>query len=183
MLEILRGFAPWILYFIFSDPEKARWGALLALIALVVLGWRGLVSKKILDWVTLVFFLGLSAALAFWGGESIARYAFAAAGATLSLTALGSVAVGAPFTLQYARESVPQEYQKSPVFVTINRILSSFWGAIFAAQTALSLLYLDKIGNATLMNEILPNILTLVAVLFTARFPNWYSSRNTSEDA
>lgn len=183
MPEILRGFAPWILYFIFSDPEKAQLGACLALIALVTLGWRGLVSKKILDWVTLLFFLGLSAALAFWGAESIARYAFVAAGATLSLTALGSVAVGAPFTLQYARESVPEEYQNSPVFRAINRILSSFWGVIFAAQTVLSLLYLDKIGNATLMNEILPNILTFIAVLFTARFPSWYSSRNASEDA
>lgn len=181
MLDIVRGFVPWILYFVFSDPEKARLGAGLALAALVLLNWRGLAGKKILDWVTLVFFLALVGALSLGNIELVAKYAFVAAGLTLSLTALGSVALGTPFTLQYARESVPEEHQDSPIFWTINKVISSFWGVIFLLQSIFALLYLDHIGSATLMNEILPNALTVVAVVFTARFPEWYTSRALKE--
>lgn len=182
MLDILRGFLPWILYFVFSDPDRALMGAGLALLALVLFGRRGLVEKKILDCVTLLFFIALLAALWFGDTATVAKYAFVAAGLTLSLTALGSVAIGLPFTLQYARESVPEEHQDSPIFWKINKIISSFWGAVFALQTVFSLLYLDNIGSATLMNEILPNALTIIAVTFTARFPDWYTSRAIGRD-
>ena len=41
--------------------------------------------------------------------------------AGLFAIALVSLAIGMPFTLQYARESVPQEFWSSPFFMTTNR--------------------------------------------------------------
>jgi hypothetical protein len=41
-----------------------------------------------------------------------------------------------PFTLQYARESVPQELWTSPIFMTTNRRITAIWAAAFAVMTA-----------------------------------------------
>lgn len=179
MFDILRGFVPWMLYFALSDPERASLGAGVALTAVLLLNWKGLRGKKILDWVTLLFFLGLLVALALGDPSRVARYAFAASGLTLSLTALGSVAFGSPFTLQYARESTPVEFHDSPVFLKVNQAISLAWGISFGLQSVLGGLYLEQIGSATLMNEILPNLLTVLAVVFTNRFPDWYVPRLT----
>lgn len=181
MWDILRGFAPWIIYFAFSDPERAQLGAIFAVVLTLVLGWPGLKRRKLLDWVTLLFFVALSFMLSLNSADIIARYAFVAAGLTLAATALGSVAVGRPFTLQYAQDTVPQEQQSSPIYFTINRGISTFWGISFLLQATLSALYLNEIGSATLMNEILPNTLTLATIIFTARFPNWYVARFTHQ--
>lgn len=180
MFEILKGFLPWILYFVFSDPEHAMLGALLALVVHLFLGLHGLRKRRILDWVTLLYFAALAVAFAVGDAEALGRYAFIMSGVTLSFTALGSVAAGIPFTLQYARESVPEEYQDSPLFFKVNRILSLVWGGAFVLQTLLSVLYLEHIGSASLMNEILPNAITLTTVFFTARFPEWYTTRELS---
>ena len=181
MFDIMQGFLPWILYFIFSDPERVLLGAGLGLGSVLLFRWKGLAGKMVLDWATLIYFLGLLVAIKMGGADAVARYGFVAAGVTHSLTTLGSVALGIPFTLQYARESVPPEHQNSPIFRRVNVILSSVWGGTFVFQTVLSWLYLEKIGSASLMNEILPNVLTVSAVLFTSRFPDWYVQRETKK--
>ncbi len=177
MIGILLGFLPWILYFVFSDPQHVLMGTLLALVSFVITGRRGLAQRKILDWVTLLFFLSLLLAIGLGEREAVARYGFLASGLALTLTAYGSLLFGVPFTLQYARDSVPVEHQSSPVFLRINQILTAVWGTSFLLQTAISLANLEKIGEASLMNELLPNALTALTVAFTSKFPDWYASR------
>jgi hypothetical protein len=48
---------------------------------------------------------------------------------------LVSLAIGAPFTLQYARERVPKEYWASPLFLATNPRITGVWGAAFAVMT------------------------------------------------
>lgn len=177
MFGILIGFLPWILYFMFSDPEHVLVGTGLALVTFVLTGWKGLAQRKILDWVTLLFFLLMLAAIGLGERQMVARYGFVASGAALTLTAFGSLLAGVPFTLQYARDSVPEEHQNSPIFLRINEILSAVWGTSFLLQTGLSVANLEKIGDASLMNEVLPNALTAFSIIFTSRFPDWYSRR------
>lgn len=179
MFGILTGFLPWILYYLFSDPQHVFKGTLLALAAFAFTGWRGLAQRKILDWVTLLFFLSMLLALWFGENEMVARYGFVASGVALTLTAWGSLLAGMPFTLQYARDAVPLEHQSSPVFLRINQILTAVWGTSFLLQLVLSVLNLEKIGSGSLINELLPNTLTALSILFTSRFPEWYADRAT----
>ena len=43
---------------------------------------------------------------------------------------LVSLAIGAPFTLQYARERVPKEYWASPLFLATNQRITGVWGGL-----------------------------------------------------
>ncbi len=52
--------------------------------------------------------------------------------AGLLLIALPSLAVGQPFTLQYARETSPPEILSTPRFAEPNRTITLVWAAAFA---------------------------------------------------
>jgi uncharacterized membrane protein len=56
--------------------------------------------------------------------------------AGLFAIALVSLLVGQPFTLQYARESVPKEFWTAPLFITTNQRITAAWAAAFAVMTA-----------------------------------------------
>lgn len=49
---------------------------------------------------------------------------------------LVSLAVGSPFTLQYAREQVPEEFWKTPQFLAANRLITAVWAGAFAVLVA-----------------------------------------------
>lgn len=50
--------------------------------------------------------------------------------------ALASIAVGTPFTLQYAREAVDADTMKLPGFLTANYIISAAWAAAIVLMAA-----------------------------------------------
>jgi hypothetical protein len=50
--------------------------------------------------------------------------------------AVVSLAIGRPFTLQYARERVPEPVWALPVFHTTNRLITTVWAAAFAVLVA-----------------------------------------------
>ena len=90
--------------------------------------------------------------------------------AGLLLIILVSMAIGKPFTLQYARERVPEERWKSPRFARINFVITSVWALAFACIVA-----------ADLMMIYLPNVpirvgivVTLAALYGAYRFTDWY---------
>jgi hypothetical protein len=50
--------------------------------------------------------------------------------------ALGSLALGRPFTMQIAREQVPPELWNTEVFLRVNRAITAVWAAAFAVLVA-----------------------------------------------
>ena len=49
---------------------------------------------------------------------------------------LVSLAISNPFTLQYAREQVPEEFWKTPQFLAANRLITAVWAGAFAVLVA-----------------------------------------------
>ena len=49
---------------------------------------------------------------------------------------LVSLAIGMPFTLQYAREQTPREFWATPQFKSANRLISLVWAAALAILVA-----------------------------------------------
>lgn len=81
-----------------------------------------------------------------------------------------SMAIGRPFTLQYAREQVPAEYQTRPEFLRTNYVITGAWALAFAVMVAaeLTLLYMPHIPHRL-------GFLTIVAALVGAvKFADWY---------
>jgi len=45
-----------------------------------------------------------------------------------------------PFTMQIAKENVPEEHWSSPTFITINYHITLAWAVVFALDVVLKLL-------------------------------------------
>lgn len=128
---------PWLVFTVVINRRGADAAAIAALAA-AALSLVFLVKDsqqtgvKIID-VTGVLTFGALAFVGFSGGQSvtdwIADYGRGTAALVLAVIMLGS-AITVPFTEQYARESVPREYWKSPVFRSVNRKISALWGAV-----------------------------------------------------
>lgn len=60
-----------------------------------------------------------------------------------------SIIAGRPFTLQYARESVPEAYWRTPGFIHTGYFISIVWGIIFLIALGASLFrpYLDQMAG------------------------------------
>jgi hypothetical protein len=164
-----------VIYFSFANfglPDIAAFAAF-AIVAYfsVVPAVRG-ARVKLLDWTTLGFFvLAVASVLA---GGSIAR-AFAAwsmvlVWALFAAVVWSSIAVGAPFTLQYARESSPREFWDTPQFIAVNRFLSLVWAGLFSANLAITLSLTGASGALKWAAIGVPLALVAGGFAFTARY-------------
>lgn len=132
VIRILLGFSPWLLFgalLPLAGLLPASLTALTASLALCVLDrLRG--SYKAPELVAAAFFaaLPLCAPLGWdWPVHNLGLAIHLA----LSAMAFGSIAIGSPFTLQYARDDWPREYWHLPQFVTVNRLMTAVWGVLF----------------------------------------------------
>jgi hypothetical protein len=152
-----------------------------ALIALVTAAVIAVVnsrssSLKVIDVAGVVTFAAMTA-IAFVGNDAVRRHVidYGRGGCALVLAAVmfGSL-LFVPFTEQYARESVPQQYWASPVFRAVNRKLTAVWGTAILVMAGGHILsgYLDAAGelhrrtNLTL-NWVLPVLLVIGALKVT----------------
>src|SRR4051794_1509329 len=117
------GFVPWIIFWVVCSPstwEFAAGGALLAAVILL-LPTRNQGSVKLLDIISVLFFGTLAIAGLFLDHDQLSwleDYAQAISSGLLAAVVLGSLAF-VPFTAQYAREQVPEEYWDRPAFVKV----------------------------------------------------------------
>lgn len=138
-MSILISLAPFAVFFVLMrliSPIAGLTGALLASLGLCLRMWRRGESMKILELGSLALF-GLLTAYALLAAPrwSVATVRLAVDGGLLAIV-LVSLAIGRPFTLQYARERVPEALWSSPVFLTTNRVITAVWAAAFAGLVA-----------------------------------------------
>jgi hypothetical protein len=129
---------PWIVFTVLASHATLKLGALIALATAVVIAIPGIRSghPKSLEVGAVVTFIGFvvvafvaDPATAHW----VARYARGIAALILAGIAFGSLFF-VPFTEQYAREQVPEQYWGSSRFKEINRRLTTLWGCVFIAM-------------------------------------------------
>jgi FtsH-binding integral membrane protein len=88
----------------------------------------------------------------------------------LLLIVLVTIAIRQPFTLQYAREQVPQEMWASPEFTRTNYVITAVWALAFMALVAADLLLVY-------VPELPPRfgiIVTILALVGAIKFTGWY---------
>ena len=76
---------------------------------------------------------------------------------------------GQPFTIQYAREQLPDNLRHDPNFIGVNYIITAAWAAAFAVMVAVDTAWVLVPGFS-------PTIVLIVscAAIFCAfRFPYW----------
>jgi hypothetical protein len=83
---------------------------------------------------------------------------------------LATMALGRPFTMQYAREQVAPELHASPQFVRVNYVITGAWALAFAVMVAaeLALVYLPSAPHR------LGVVVIVAAIVGAVKFTGWY---------
>lgn len=182
-MSILLSLSPFAMFFVLMRGHSPLAGLVGAFVVSLLLcarmWWRG-ESLKILEVGGLVMFGGLVAytlgAAPRW---SVATVRLAVDVGLLAI-ALTSLAIGRPFTLQYARERVPEAIWRLPVFFTTNRLITAVWASAFAVLAAADAAaeYLPAIP---LWIDVLASVAAFVAaVWFSRRYPDVVRRRYAS---
>jgi hypothetical protein len=130
---------PWIVFTVLASHATLKIGSLAALATAIVIAGLSVVRAgrpKLLEVGAVVTFIGFvvvaflaDASTAHW----VARYARGIAALILSAISFASL-LFTPFTEEYARDEVPEQYWSSPKFKEVNRKLTTMWACIFAAM-------------------------------------------------
>lgn len=132
-------FLPWIAVWLLTSNNSYREGLAVATLCSVgLIVWTYVEGRrpKLLDWATLVALSAITV-VAFvvdlsWLGTWLSVLLN---GALLAIMA-GSLVVGHPFTLGYAKEQAPPEVWDTPGFRHVNRMITLVWVAAMVAMTA-----------------------------------------------
>ncbi len=188
-LSLILGFLPLIAFNVLAGRvahNGIAWGALVALaIALINMAiTRPRWPPKIINLISAGLFLVLTL-IGFLGDRSIDGWLFDWASGLVTLT-LGLLLFATmpimPFTEQYARERVPQEYWGRPIFKKINRVLSLAWagGIAVIGLASMAVAALDERAGSTsdtslldlILNWVVPIGILVFMVRFTAIYPD-----------
>jgi hypothetical protein len=176
-MGIVLAFAPFIAFALVDRMVGTTEGLLAGAAASAVLLIRDWVtqgrSPKVLEIGTAILF-GMLAAYAVAGdpGWSIMGVRLRV-DLGLLLIVLISLLLRKPFTLQYARETVPAEFWNSREFVQTNYVITGVWALAFGVLVIadLILLYLPDVPPRVGI------IATIAALVAAIKFTAWYPDR------
>ncbi len=175
-MSIILSLAPFVVFFVLMRLGSPLVGLGGAFAVSIVLGirqwWRG-ETVKVLEVGSLILFgLLVLYTLVFRSEWTVATVRLAVDGGLFVIVAV-SLLINRPFTLQYARESVPQEFWSSPLFLATNRHITAAWAGAFAVMTAADAAahYVEAIP---LWIDVAATIAAFAAAVW---FTRWYPAR------
>jgi hypothetical protein len=161
---------PWILFTVIAQHGTLKLASIAALvlgIGIALPGIRAGRPKAIAIGAAVAFAAFTIAAFAIDTNTAhwLTRYARAIAAALLALIAYGSL-LFTPFTEQYAREQVPQQFWNSARFKAVNRRLTVLWGGVFASMVVSHIIAgtINRPGTNIVFNWVIPIFLVLSAM-------------------
>lgn len=177
-MGVLLAFAPFIVFAMLNRFTGPEWGLLAGTVTAAILILRAWVkpeqSPKVLEVGTLILFGGLALY------ERLGHPDWSIIGVRLRVDAglliivLVSMAIGRPFTLQYARERVAREFWNDPAFIRSNYVISGVWAVVFALLVIVefALIYVPSLPHSV-------GIIAIVGLLAGAvKFTSWYPRRS-----
>jgi hypothetical protein len=88
----------------------------------------------------------------------------------LALIVLISLVIRRPFTLQYAKEQVPEQFWSSPIFIRTNDLISAAWFGTFLISAACDAAAI-WLPSVPLMAEVGVSVAAFIAAVW---FSVWY---------
>ena len=176
-MGILLAFAPFIAFAVLDriiGPMEALAAGAAVSAALII---RDLIGPgrglKVLEAGTFVLFTGLTLYTLLSGAPWSVIGVRLCVDAGLLLVVLASMAVGRPFTLQYARDQVAPEFWNRPEFIRTNYVITGAWALAFAVMVLaeLALLYVPGMPQRAGM------IAIILALVGAVKFTGWYPDR------
>ncbi|HUO94574.1 MAG TPA: hypothetical protein VMU22_16730 [Rhizomicrobium sp.] len=178
-MGILLGFAPFIVFALLTglSVHLALWAALAASFVIGIRDFAQTRILRVLDMGSVALF-GLLALYTGFIEDSLSVQAVRlVVDGGLMTIALVSILIGNPFTLDYAREQVPEEFWRAPLFLRTNYVVAGVWVIAFGAMTAADAAATFSTHFPVAL-DIAASLATLaLAVVFTTRYPAYVQAR------
>ena len=178
-MGILLAFAPFIAFAVVDRLIGATQGLIAGAATSVVMllrDWMVLHRKpKILEIGTAILFGGL-ALYSILGGPTwsiVGVRLWVDAG--LLLIVLTTLIAGKPFSLQYAREHVPQSLWDTPEFIRSNYVITGVWAGAFLLLVLADLMLLYEPH----FPRMIAIVVIVLALMGAFKFTQWYPGRNS----
>jgi hypothetical protein len=174
-MSILLGFLPFIVFALLTSLSisLAIWVAFAISFALAIRDFASTKTIRLLDGGGMILFGALALVAGFVAPSLSMPASRFIIDVGLLLIALASMIMRNPFTLQYAREQVAQEFWGDPRFVRANYVVTAIWALAFAVMATA-----DAIATFTrgfpLPLDIAGGMGVLaIAIFITARHPQF----------
>jgi len=179
ILAILLSFAPWIVFGFISGQSLIRLetAMVIALAITVLLSYKQLKKGYVLTWGTLLFFILSFIAVALMKNIWVATHMGVLSYATLAAITWGSMIVGQPWTLQYAKEEVDRSLWKNKGFIHANQVITGAWGTIFLIDLAMNYYKLNHHVAQEWIIDATGWVLILIGMGFTVAYTDWSRKR------
>ncbi|WP_328354663.1 hypothetical protein OG976_24045 [Mycobacterium sp. NBC_00419] len=172
-VKLLLSFAPWIAFLVIARDTMVRVeiGLVTALVLSVVMAVLKL-HRGVIMWVGLAFFSAATVAVLFFHDMWTIRHLGVMANGALALGSWFTLAIGKPFTLEYARAHTDPAKWHDPLFIRVNVLLTAVWASVFTVNTALAW---------ALMKHLLPewacHTASYTTLIGAAAFTSWYPAQ------
>lgn len=137
-MSLMLGFAPFILFAVLMrlSVDLALWASLAVAFTIGIRAFLHTRVLKLLDAASTAVFGLLAIYKGFFAPALPGPAVRLIVDMSLLAIAVVSLIARQPFTLQYAREDVPQEFWFDPVFVRANYVIAAVWALALAIMAA-----------------------------------------------
>ena len=174
IILFLVSFIPWLLFLFISSGHSLsnlKWAVFICLCSCIIFNYRELRKFYILQWGTLVFFsflfITLNLLKVIWVAENMSILSSAFLAGIVWLT----IAIGKPFTLQYARANLPKERWNDINLIKGCLFVAKVWGFLFLFSVAVSIF---KIFYPNKFQPWIYTDITLVVIILGIGFTTAY---------
>lgn len=176
-MSILLAFAPFIVFAVVDrlvGPTEGLVAGALTSLAVLVRDWLSPGrTPKLLEIGTALLFGGMALYAVLGDPDWSIMAVRLRVDAGLLAIVLGTLAIGRPFTQQYAREKVASAHWNSPSFLRTNTVITAVWALAFLVMVTadLVLIYMPDVHPRV---GIIATVLALVGAI---KFTGWYPER------
>jgi hypothetical protein len=184
---ILAGFAPWIVYWILVGNVSFQLALLIAFAVAAVETLKQLSDgqrPQVLEVGSTIAFAILVIVAYSTDDAFLERWIQPIANGALLAIALGSILVGRPFVLGYAKQEAPPEVWDEPGFLRTVSVITWVWVAAFAVMTVSALIPPIVDGDSALRDEddtlsiVFYWVIPIIALVGAIWFSKWYPERS-----
>jgi len=174
--QLILGFIPWLLFMFIAGHSlfQLEMAILICLAASVVFGFRDLRERFILQWGSLIFFLGCAVLIngltLIWFAENMDILA----NGYLAGLVWVSIMLKKPFTLQYARRDLPVDRWNDIHVVRVCTIIAVVWACLMTFSTIMSVI---KHSAITHLADWVYFYISITNMILGAMFTVWYKRR------
>lgn len=179
-VKLLLSFAPWIAFLIIARGtlERVEIGLVAGLVLSGVMAVLKL-HRGVIMWVGLTFFTAASVAVLGFHNMWTIRHLGVLANGALALGSWITLAAGRPFTLDYARAQTDPAKWNDPLFIRVNKLLTSVWASTFTVNTVLAWALMRHLLAEWICHT--ASYAALIgAAIFTSQYPGYIRRRAAS---